>query len=112
MPSIGHEWVRAKAIKFGKPVGDVGEHRLDNNAAAGPANPNAVAIEPELARQSDRLAAAVPEKLRCSRHRRASSAVVYTTSIYHLRAGELPLPLGRDSHADRRDAFDAAGSRQ
>ena len=112
MPSIGHEWVRAKAIKFGKPVGDVGEHRLDNNAAADPANPNAVAIEPELARQSDRLAAAVPEELRCSRHRRASSAVVYATSIFTSALRELALLLGRDSHADRRDAFDAAGSRQ
>jgi hypothetical protein len=83
--STSHERVRAKAIKFGKPVGDVGEQRLDNDGAARPANPHAVAFEPELARQSDRLASAIPEEFRCGRHR-ASSAVVYTTSIYHLRS--------------------------
>jgi hypothetical protein len=46
----GHEWFRSEAIKFREPLGDIREHRLHENAAAGSAHPNAVTLKPELAR--------------------------------------------------------------
>src|SRR5216117_40676 len=81
MPAVGHEWFRADAIDLGEPVSHVCEHGFHEDPAADAAHADAVPLEPELPRQSDRLTSAIPKELGGCAHRWAPS-LVYTTSIY------------------------------
>jgi hypothetical protein len=78
---VGHEWFRSEAIQVGEPLGDIGEHRLHENTAAGSAHPNTITLKPELARQSHGLTPTIPEKLGGCGHRVAPSVTVYIISI-------------------------------
>src|SRR5438270_4575802 len=66
---------------FRSPVGDVREYRLHENPAAGSTHTNAVAAEPEVARHSNRLTAAIAEKLRSPGHR-TTSIRLYIPAVY------------------------------
>ena len=49
MTAFSHERLRPESVEFGEPLSDIGEHWLDENAAPGSTDPNAVALKPELA---------------------------------------------------------------
>jgi hypothetical protein len=81
MATIGHEWFPAETIKLREPVDDVGEDRFHENPAADTAHADAVPLEPELPRQSDRLTPAIPKKLGGCPHQ-CAPLTIYTVSIY------------------------------
>src|SRR5471030_475342 len=74
-----HERFRRESVELRKPCSDIHEHRLNEDAAAGPAHPNAVTFKSELAGKAHRLASAVSEKLGCCGHRDCSK----TGGLYH-----------------------------
>jgi hypothetical protein len=72
LPSFWHEGLGGQPIELGEPLRDVREHRLHQDATANAANPDPVALEPELARQPNCLTSPISEKLGGGRHRASS----------------------------------------
>jgi hypothetical protein len=64
-----HERLRGESIEFSKPCGHITEDWFYQDTSPGAANPDAVALETELARQSNCLASTVLEEFSCDGHR-------------------------------------------